>query len=255
MPISYSAIIGSIYSIIVICTGKNRKYISELQKIKKNSLKIPIQILSILVFVIAVFLFAEGMNYVSFGLYCLTVAILSFNSIALVANMINKDENLKDNSRNYLNTGSILIVFASIISFMMTESIKEVDLLNPTNILILIFGATIPLFSRFFTTSSILKLSRKLILTSKKQIKANELNLNSIARKGILNSLPVALFGFISYFALSFLVFRYVGSEAFFVFILGNIIPCMLLQDEYGILGIILRYNCAILIGMGILWR
>lgn len=226
MPMAHSAAIGTIFSIIYLCVSSKNKQTESIQKIKSNSVNTVISLSIILTIFCSIFKITQGMEYVLFALYSLSVAILSFNSIILPACIIDLDGTYKHKSNNIKNLMSMFLILSCTISYTHFSGIEEADILNPLILICFFIGATIPAIACFVATKNILKRSKNILLFAKKQCRSNECNiLSSIHKNCFICSFKISILLVLLCIAL-FYIIKKPGYESLLALIIGANISC-----------------------------
>ncbi len=177
-----------------------------LQSIREGFMSVFIPVLFVAFVIVAAFITSEGLQSPLFGLYGISLSVISMvsiigvmicnivfaltlNSCREVAHTYENDEIQKLNqqqtiyignisfcilslTKNYLNAAAILCSFVTLIAYSLVVEIQEIDLLNPFVIFALFVGSSIPFLYVAFVLSGVSGSSKKLVLEAKKQFRS-----------------------------------------------------------------------------------
>ncbi|MBQ8475680.1 sodium/proton-translocating pyrophosphatase [bacterium] len=231
--LSYSVLLGGILGILSLFYNKDKNTVNEFQQIKKSALKVIFAISAIVITFSASFLLNDGIEAVIFALFGITLLALGYNLIIIIASCANQDVQLQKNASNYSNISTVLLVFSTIIAFIMVKELNEADILNPIVMMSLFLGLLVPYITNYICSNAILKQAKDLILSSKKQIKNKEIKPDIIVLKSVRYSSSAAIFLILGGCIILYLISKFLGFEALVAFILGNAIAsCFLLFNK-----------------------
>ena len=254
--IAYCALLGSILGIISLYFNGSGNYNSEIQNIKKHSIKAFTNISVILILLYCAFIIADGLNTPLFAFYCILMSVLGFVSIAPIV-AINQSEQYKCNRENYKDNLTLFSFISSILTFIAIVQVYDADILNPSIFLVLFGAVLVLIMSVYFVSNAVYKKTRKITLTVKRQ--KDKTDMQKLIKNVVYSASNTAFIMFLGLIILACVIFKKLGTDYLFALITGiGLFATVYLykNDNFqnSIARIIIKYSAVILISASVLF-